>query len=93
MGIFPAFISTITLKIFDKIRILLRAVIRLHFSCFHRLNMGKKHHGQNQVRKRDRHTSDGLKKFAHDYSKDYTDPKWPYAQGKMDKYGFYELQI
>ena len=55
--------------------------------------MGKKHHGQNQVRKRDRHSSDGLKKFAHDYSKDYSDPKWPYAQGKMDKYGFYDILI
>ena len=55
--------------------------------------MGKKHHGQNQVRKRDRHASDGLKKFAHDYSKNHTDPIWPYAHGKMDKYGFYDLQI
>ena len=55
--------------------------------------MGKKHHGQNQLRKRDHHASGGLKKFAHDYSKDHTDPKWPYAHGRMDKYGFYDLQI
>ena len=27
----------------------------------------------------------GKSKFAHDYSKDYSDPNWPYAKGKMDK--------
>ena len=52
--------------------------------------MGKKH--QNVVRKRDRQSSGsnsqgdgGLRKFKHDYSKDYNDPNWPYAQGKMDR--------
>ena len=51
--------------------------------------MGKKYHAQ--VRRAERmHASEERPprpkgKFGHDYSKDYQDPSWPYARGKMDK--------
>ena len=46
------------------------------------------------TKKQDKHTvrkrlpkggNDELKKFKHDYTKDYADKSWPYHHGKMDK--------
>ena len=41
----------------------------------------------NLKRRNNKSKNDNLSKFAYDYSKDYTDPKWPYAQGRNDKMG------
>lgn len=57
-------------------------------------SMPSKKHGSHRGPAGDRHTvrrrgdsasDNGVKTFGHDYSKDYSDPNWPYAKGKMDK--------
>ncbi len=32
-----------------------------------------------------KHEKNGTKTFGYDYSKDYSDPKWPYLHGRMDR--------
>lgn len=58
--------------------------------------MGGKKSGQS-VRRRQpqtvQHGKDELSKFAHDYSKDYADPNWPYHHGRMDKCAIVSLIV
>ena len=41
---------------------------------------------KNAVRRRGNSDRD-LKSFKHDYSKDFSDPNWPYNKGKLDRTG------
>ena len=38
-------------------------------------------------------SGNGVKKFGYDYTKDYSDPAWPYAKGRMDKGAWFLLTV